>query len=357
MEKYLNNIEKANKKIYMLAKEHLDNLAKPIGSLGELEEISARLCSIYSSLKINIEKKCIIVLASDNGIFEEGVASTPQEVTAIQSINISKNKTGVGVLAKHFNINLMVCDLGINADINYDGIINKKIRKSTRNFLKEDAMTKDELIKAINIGIELVEKAIKQGNKLFGLGEMGIANTTTSSAVLACLLNLNEDDIENVVGLGAGLSEEAYKKKVQVIKDGIKNRNIDKSNVLDIVQKVGGYDIAGMIGVYIACSYYKMPIVVDGFISIVASLCAIKLNKNIKDYIFLSHQSMEKGYKLACDELNLPSYLNLKMRLGEGSGCPLMFSIIDASISIFNEMATFEEANISKDYLKNIPKI
>lgn len=351
--KFLNGITSINKYYENKAKEHLDFLAKPIGSLGELEEIAKKLCSIFETTNISLEKKAIIILSSDNGIFEEGVASTPQNVTAIQTINILEGKTGVGVLSKHFNIDLIVADLGIREDIYHKNLISKKIRRSTKNFLKESAMTESEVLKAINIGIELANNAIKDGYKIIGVGEMGIGNTSTSSAVLASLLNIKGDNIYKVVGKGAGLTDEAYKHKIDVIRKAINFHKIDNSNVFDIIQKVGGFDIAGMIGVYISCAYNKIPIVIDGFISIVALLCAIKLNPLIKEYVFLSHYSMEKGYSLALEELQLVPYFNLKMRLGEGSGCPIMFSLIDAAIAIFKNMATFDEAKIDTEYLKN----
>ena len=163
-----------------------------------------------------------------------------------------------------------------------------------------------------------------------------------------------DDDIEKVVGLGAGLTNEAYENKVRIIKEAIKKHKPNKNDVLDILAKVGGFDICAMIGVFIVCAYNNIPIVVDGFISIVACLCAIRLNKNIKDYVFLSHKSMEKGYLLALEEINLPVYLDLKMRLGEGSGCPLMFSIIDGAVAMFKNMATFEEAKIDTSYLQKL---
>lgn len=354
MENYLKGIKRTNKDIYNKAKEHIDFLAKPLGSLGELEEISAKLCSIYNTLDVNIDKKAIIVLASDNGVVEEGIASTPQDITAIQTINILEGKTGVAVIAKQFNVDILVCDVGVRCDINHPNIINKKIRKSTNNFAKKEAMTKEEAIKSINIGIELVNDAKRSGYKIIGTGEMGIGNTTTSSAVLASILGLKENEIQNVVGLGAGLTKDAYNKKVEVIKNAIKKHNPNKNDIIDIIQKVGGFDIGAMIGVYIGCAYNNIPAVVDGFIAIVAALCAIKLNENIKDYIFLSHKSMEKGYVLAQEEIGLPSYLDLKMRLGEGSGCPIMFSIIDASLAMFKNMATFDEAKIDTEYLKSL---
>ena len=354
MENYLKNIQKSNQEIYKKAKEHLDFLAKPLGSLGELENISAKICSIYSSLDVNLDKKAIVVLASDNGIFEEGVASTPQEVTATQTINILEGKTGVGVIAKAFNVDVFVCDVGVKVDINHSNLINKKIRKSTNNFLKTTAMTREEVIQSINIGIEIVNDLKNKGYKAIGTGEMGIGNTTTSSSVLASLLGLNDNEIETVVGVGAGLTKDGYNKKVDVIKKALNKHKPNKDDVLDIIQKVGGFDLGGMIGVYIGCAYNKIPVVVDGFIAIVACLCAIKLNENIKDYVFLSHKSMEKGYTLAQKEIGLPSYLDLKMRLGEGSGCPLMFALMDGAMAMFNNMATFDEAKIDTKYLEKL---
>lgn len=350
---YINKICKIDINKYNKAKKYIDYLAKPIGSLGELEEIAAKLYSIYGQDKIDIKKRCVVVIASDNGIFEEGIASTPQEVTAIQTINILDGKIGVSVMAKQFNSDIKVCDVGINADISHPNLINRKIRKSTNNFLKEFSMTEQEAIKAINIGIDLSNDLKKEDYKIIGIGEMGIGNTSTSSAILASILGLRGDEIEQVVGIGAGLTTQAYNKKVDVIKKAIEKHNPDKNDIIDIIKKVGGFDIATMIGLYIGCAYNKIPIVVDGFISIVAALCAIKLNKEIKNYIFLSHISMEKGYNIARKEIELPVYLDLKMRLGEGSGCPIMFSIIDSAVAMFNEMATFDEANINTDYLKN----
>lgn len=353
LKRYIDNIEKIKLENYNEAKKYIDFLAKPIGSLGELEEIANKLYCIFQEKPLNIDKKCIIVVASDNGIYEEGVASTPQEVTAIQTINILEGKSGVGSIAKNFNVDIIGCDIGINCEISHPKLIDRKIRKGTNNFTKQYAMSEDEVFKAINIGIELVEIAKKQGYKIIGTGEMGIGNTTTSSAVLASILGLKDDEIDTVVGLGAGLTKEAYTKKVKIIKEAIEKYKPLKDYIIDIIKKVGGFDIAAMVGIYIGAAYNKIPIVIDGFISIVSALCAYKLNNNIKDYMFLSHISMEKGYNIAKQQLGLNAYLDLKMRLGEGSGCPIMFSIIDAAVAMFNDMVTFDEAKIDTTYLKN----
>ncbi len=356
LKNYIKNIEKTKIEKYEEAKKHIDNLAKPLGSLGELEQIATKLYAIFEQKKLKINKKCVIVLASDNGVYEEGVASTPQEVTAIQTINILEGRSGVGVIAKNFDTDIIACDLGINRDIYHNKLINRKIRKGTNNFAKQHSMTEKEAIQSINIGIELVEICKKNGYNIIGLGEMGIANTTTSSAVLASILGLKKEEIEDVVGFGAGLTKQCYKKKVDTIINAIEKHKPDKDDVIDILKKVGGFDIGAMIGVCLACAYNKIPVVIDGFITIVASLCAVKLNNNVKDYLFLSHISMEKGYIVAKEHLGLSAYLDLKMRLGEGSGCPMMFSIIETAIAIFNDMATFDDLKIDTKYLEKINK-
>ena len=356
LKNYISKIEKTKIEKYEEAKNYINILAKPLGSLGELEEIAAKLYSIYEQKKLKIDKKCVIVLSSDNGIYEEGIASTPQEVTAIQTINILEGKSGVGVIAENFNTDIIACDLGINKEIYHTKLIDRKIRKSTNNFAKEYAMTEKEAIQSINIGIELVEICKKNGYNIIGIGEMGIGNTTTSSAVLASILGLGKDEIESVVGVGAGLSKKAYIKKVNTIISAIEKHKPDKYDVIDIIKKVGGFDIGAMIGICLACAYNKIPVVIDGFIAIVAALCAVQLNENVKDYLFLSHISMEKGYNIAKEHLGLPAYLDLKMRLGEGSGCPIMFSIIETAIAMFNNMATFDDLKINTEYLEKINK-
>lgn len=347
----IKNIEKPFDKVKEEAKKRVDSLAKPLGSLGKLEEIAIKLSGITGKIKNNIEKKCIIILSSDNGVVEEGVAGSPKYVTLAQTINFSKGLTGVAVLAKQNNTDLMVVDMGVDCDFEIEGAINKKIRRGTDNIAKGPAMTYDECIECIYSGIDMVKDASEKNYSIIGVGEMGIGNTTTSSAVLASLVKC---DIEDVVGKGAGLTDEGFNRKKQVVKKAI---DINKPNMLDpvdVVAKVGGFDLAAMVGVFLGCAYYKIPVVIDGFISSVAALCASRLNPLVKEYLITSHLSKEIGYNIAIAELELEPMLNLDMRLGEGSGCPIAFSIVEYACAMMNNMATFEEAKIDPIYIEKI---
>ncbi|GAA0078402.1 nicotinate-nucleotide--dimethylbenzimidazole phosphoribosyltransferase [Clostridium sp. CTA-5] len=336
------------------ATERMNSLAKPLNSLGKLETMAIRLSGITGNIKNTLDKRAIIIMCSDNGVVEEGVASTPQYVTLAQTINFTKGLTGVGVIAKANNTDLKVIDVGINSDFTHPLVLNRKIRKSTNNMAKESAMTYEECIKALLVGVEAVKRAKEEGYKILGVGEMGIGNTSTSSAILSILTGCN---VEEVVGYGGGLLEEAYKKKIKVVKQAININKPIKDNLIDVVSKVGGFDIAAMAGVFLASAYYKIPVVIDGFISVVAALVAYRLNPKAKEYMFSSHGSKEIGFKIAMKELELEAILNLDMGLGEGSGCPLAFSIMDSACAVMNNMATFEEAKIDDCYLDELRKI
>lgn len=351
LEEIINGIENSNIEVKIDADKRMTSLAKPLKSLGKLEEIAIKLSGITGKVKNNITKKMVIIMCSDNGVVEEGVASSPQSVTLAQTINFTKGLTGVAVLAKANNTELMVVDVGINCDFNHPNVINKKIRKSTYNIAKKAAMSYDEAVKAILVGIECVKNAKDSGYEILGVGEMGIGNTSTSSAVLAALTDIK---VEDVVGRGAGITDEAFEKKKNVIRKAIEINTPNKEDPIDVVSKVGGFDIAAMAGVFLGAAYYKVPVVIDGFISAVAALAAFRLNSKTKDYMFTSHDSKELGFKAAMKELGLSPILNLDMGLGEGSGCPLAFSIIDSACAVMNNMATFEEAEIDDSYLDEL---
>jgi nicotinate-nucleotide--dimethylbenzimidazole phosphoribosyltransferase len=290
-------------------------------------------------------------MAADNGVHEEGVSVCPQEITVSQTINFTKGITGIGVLSKHAGADVVVVDIGVKGDLPKEGIINKKISYGTKNMAKEPAMSKEQATKAVETGIEIVEQLVAEGYKLFGTGEMGICNTSTSSAVLMALSGMTA---EQVVGKGAGLTEEDYLNKKRVISKAIEVNKPDKNDALDVLAKVGGYDIAGMAGCFLAAAYHKVPIVIDGFISTVAALVAYKLNPLVKEYMITSHCSEEPGYRYAMELLGLEPLFTLHMRLGEGTGCPLTFNIIEASQAVIKIMATFEEASINDDFLVDI---
>ncbi|MBN1068766.1 nicotinate-nucleotide--dimethylbenzimidazole phosphoribosyltransferase [Clostridium botulinum] len=350
----ISNIDSVDKNVMEKAKERMNSLAKPLNSLGKLEEMSIRLSGITGSIKNTLDKRAIIIMCSDNGVVEEGVSSCPQSVTLSQTINFTKGLTGVAVLAKANNTDLKVIDVGINSDFNHPLVLNRKIRKSTNNISKENAMTYEEAINAILVGIEAVKNAKEEGYKILGVGEMGIGNTSTSSAVISSLTGCK---VEDVVGYGGGILEKAYKKKIEVVKKSIEINKPKKDDPIDILSKVGGFDIAAMVGVFLGAAYYKIPIVIDGFISVVSALVAFRLNHKTKEYMFTSHSSKEIGFKIAMKELELEAILNLDMGLGEGSGCPLAFSIMDSACAIMNNMATFAEAEINDSYLDELRKI
>ena len=331
-----------------LARQRQAQLAKPPGSLGRLEDLSVQLAGITGRIHNKIEKKHLLVFAADNGVVEEGVSSAPQSVTLMQTINLTRHKTGASTLCRHFGCEITVCDVGVNADITDPRVLNRKIAYGTRNIVKGSAMTREQAEQAILTGIRVARSTDAD---MLGIGEMGIGNTTTSSAVLSVLLGAS---VEDVTGRGGGITDSGFLKKKQVIKTAIEVNQPDKTDVIDVLAKVGGFDLAAMCGAFIGAALTRRPVVIDGFISAVAALCACKLCPNVKGYLIPSHASYEIGYKLAMGAMGLEPMLLLDMRLGEGSGCPLAFEVLGAACAIINDMATFEEADIDDGYLDEI---
>ena len=330
------------------ARERQAELAKPPGSLGRLEDLSIQLAGITGKVHNSVKEQHLLVFAADNGVVEEGVSSAPQSVTLMQTINLTRHKTGASTLCKHFGCAITVCDVGVNAEIREKQVLNNKIAYGTNNLVKGPAMTRDQALRAVLTGIEL---AANTQADVIGIGEMGIGNTTTSSAVLSVLLDA---DVEAVTGRGGGITDTGFSKKKQVIKDAIQINHPDKTDVIDVLAKVGGFDIAAMCGAFIGCAATRRPVVIDGFISAVAALCAYRLCPNAVHYFIPSHASYEIGYNLAMDAMKLEPLFLLGMRLGEGSGCPLAFQILDAACAVINDMATFAQAGIDDGYLDEI---
>lgn len=330
------------------ARQRQAQLAKPPGSLGRLEDLSIQLAGITGKIHNKIDKKHLLVFAADNGVVAEGVSSAPQSVTLMQTINLTRHKTGASTLCKHFDCEITVCDVGVNADIKEPKVLNQKIAYGTQNIVHGPAMTREQALQAIMTGIDLARNTDAD---VIGIGEMGIGNTTTSSAVLSVLLNA---DVETVTGRGGGITDASYLKKKQVIKTAIDVNKPDKNDVIDVLAKVGGFDLAAMCGAFIGCAATRRPVVIDGFISAVAALCAYKLCPNVKGYLVPSHASYEIGYRIAMDAMDLEPVFLLGMRLGEGSGCPLAFEILSAACAIMNNMATFDQAGIDDGYLDEI---
>ena len=374
------------------AAAYLDSLAAPPGSLGKLADAAVQLAGITGKVKNSVGRRRIIVMCADNGVVEEGVSSTPQAVTLSQAVNMTRHLTGMSSMAAHFGCEVEVVDVGIAATVHEGSdIVQRRIRSGTGNIAREAAMTRQEALTAIGVGIERARQASLDGIDVIGVGEMGIGNTTTSSAVLAALTGL---PVEEVTGRGGGLTEEAFARKKSVIKEALRLHGLSEAaqspeeacrtggrspedagqycaqslenaanscglvpadrDPVEVLARVGGLDLAAMCGVYLGAALYRIPVVVDGFISIVAALCAQRLCGACRDFMFPSHVSEEIGYVRAAEELGLEAWLHLRMRLGEGSGCPLAFQVLEAACVLMNDMATFEEARIDDSYLAEL---
>ena len=330
------------------AEKRQSRLAKPPGSLGRLEELSITLAGITGKVKNEIKEKHILVFCADNGVVDEGVSSAPRSVTFKQTINLTRGKTGAAALAKRFGCKMRVCDVGVDADINDGAVISRKIAYGTKDIAVTAAMTRTQAISAVLTGAELAIESAKSGADVIGVGEMGIGNTTTSSAVLAVL---TESRVEDVTGRGGGITDEAYQKKISVIKTAIEINRPDKRDVIDVISKVGGLDIAAMAGAFIGAASVRVPVVIDGFISAVAALSAVRLCPAVRGFLLPSHLSYEIGASKIMAELGLRPLFDFGMRLGEGSGCPLTMAVLDAACAVMNDMATFDEADIDDSYL------
>ena len=335
-----------------LAEERQAALAKPPGSLGKLEEISIRLAGITGRVKNCLKKKRIIALCADNGVVEEGVSSSPVSVTAAQAVNMTRHKTGMSSIAAAFGCEIQVVDVGIKCDYDCPLVLNRSIAKGTKNLHKEPAMTREQALTALLTGIELAQQAKEEGVDVIGVGEMGIGNTTTSSLVLMALTGIS---VEQATGRGGGLTDAAFAVKKRIISEAMALHKPDPNDVVDVLSKVGGFDIAAMCGVFLGAAACRIPVVIDGFISVAAALAAKSFCPLSAEYMFPSHASFEPGYSEAIKQLGLTPWLQLGMRLGEGSGCPIAFAVMDAACAAMNDMALFgEESEIDDSYLAEI---
>lgn len=343
--KIIQNIKPINFKLMEKAQEKLDNLTKPQGSLGQLEDFARRIVGISGTLSPVIKRKVIFVMAGDHGVVEEGVSAYPQEVTFQMVYNFIRGGAGINVLARHMGAEIVVVDMGVAKDFPLEeSITRKKIAYGTSNMAKGPAMSKDEAERAIIAGIEVFEDELnKKRIDIIGLGEMGIANTTSSSAIVACL---TKSKVEEVTGSGTGLNQEQIKNKIKVIKKALEVNKPNPQDGLDVLSKVGGFEIGGLVGCILAATSHRVPIVIDGFISAASALIAIKLAPLAKDYIFASHNSVEKGHKIALKYIGKVPMFDLGMRLGEGTGAALGISFIEAGVKILSQMATFKEAGV-----------
>jgi nicotinate-nucleotide--dimethylbenzimidazole phosphoribosyltransferase len=328
------------------ASQHLDSLTKPPGSLGKLESIAKQVAGITGELSPLFEKKAVIVMAGDHGVCEEGISAFPAEVTPQMVLNFLNGGAAVNVLARHAGADVMCVDIGVNADLEHPNLISRKIRKGTANMAKGAAMSREEAERAVLAGIEIVNNMVQQGVTLFATGEMGIGNTTASSAILCALSGLSP---EEAVGRGTGIDDARMKHKLGVIARALEVNKPDAADQIDVLAKVGGLEIAGLVGVILAAAANRCPVVIDGFISSAAALVASKLAPLSVHYMIGSHLSMEQAHQRMLDAIQLSPMLQMDMRLGEGTGAALAFTIIDAAGKIMREMATFQSAGVTQD--------
>lgn len=342
----IDEIQEIDREMVSRVQRSLDNLTKPKGSLGRLEEFAVRYCSARGEDKPGIDKKMIVTFAADHGIVEEGVSAFPREVTPQMVFNFLRGGAGVNVLARHVGAEVLVVDIGVDYDFkNEKGLFINKINRGTGNFVKGPAMSREEAIASIECGISVADRLCSEGYHIIGTGEMGIGNTTASSAVISVLTKAHP---EEVTGRGTGIEDKAYQKKIELIEKGIGVNKPDTSDPVDVLSKVGGFEIGGIAGLIIGASARRIPVVVDGFISGAGALIALKLAPRVREYLFFSHLSEEKGHKILFDAIGEKPILDLSLRLGEGTGAALAISLIEAGIKVLKEMATFEEADVSQ---------
>ena len=347
MEKYLNtiidDIKPLNLESMIVAKRKLDGLTKPVGSLGELEAICIKLAGIYETADLDVSSKCVVAFAGDHGVYEEGVSADPQFITAAQIPNFAKEICAVGTLAKLYGAKIVAVDVGVNTTEVLEGVIDRKIRRGTFNMHKGPAMTRAEAIKSIAIGIETVHNiVISDQIKVVSIGEMGIGNTTPSSAIVSVY---GECDPKYVTGKGAGLNTDQIIHKANIIRESIELNLPNKHDPIDVLTKIGGFEIGAMAGAIIGAASKRVPVVLDGFISYAAALIAKGLSEVSTEYMIASHYSAEPGTVKALEILGLTAPIHLDMRLGEGVGGVMFFPILDAGVYLYNNMATREESN------------
>lgn len=344
----INSIQPADDRAKQIAKNRWDSIAKPLNSLGILEDTIIKIAGIKRTDRVTLNKKALVIMCADNGVVKEKVTQTDSSVTAVVAKNFLSHTSCACIMAKHSNTDVYPIDMGMLVDVlpETDPINKgKKVAYGTKNMAIEPAMTREEAIKAIKGGINTVLQLKELGYDMIATGEMGIGNTTTSSALCSVLL---DEPVEKVTGKGAGLTKEGLSRKIEVIKKSISIHNPEKEDPIDVLSKVGGYDIAGLTGVFLGGAIYHVPIVLDGFISSVAALIAKKLNPFTVDYMIASHVSKEPGGHMVLEELDLRPFITADMCLGEGTGAVASFPLIEMALSVYQTMSTFSEINMEE---------
>ncbi|MFZ5863206.1 MAG: nicotinate-nucleotide--dimethylbenzimidazole phosphoribosyltransferase [Nitrospirota bacterium] len=324
----------------------LDRLTKPLGSLGRLEELARWYGAARGATSPALRRKTVAVFAGDHGVTIEGVSAYPSDVTAQMVYNFLRGGAGINVLARHVGANVVVVDVGVaHAFPELEGLRRRKVRPGTANLAIGPAMTREEAEAAVAVGVELAEELAAAGVDVIGAGEMGIGNTTSSSAITAVMTGAAPRD---VTGRGTGIDDVVWTRKVSVIERAITVNRPDANDPMDVLTKLGGLEIAALVGVMLGAAARRVPVVLDGFISGAAALIATGLEPSLGGYLLASHQSVEPGHRLTLDRLGLAPVLDLGLRLGEGTGAALAIGLLDAAVKILNEMATFGEAGVSE---------
>jgi nicotinate-nucleotide--dimethylbenzimidazole phosphoribosyltransferase len=325
------------------AKERLDNLIKPPGSLGQLEKVAVKLAGMTGRPRPRIGKRTVIVMAGDHGVIDEGVSAAPQDVTWQMLPAFVKGVAGIGVLARHAGASITVVNVGVAADVDIPGVLNRRIKAGTGNIARGPAMTRDEAVAALEVGIQVALAEIDKGATLLALGDMGIGNTTPSSAILAVLGGYSAGE---VTGRGTMINDQALERKRGAVTRALAINRPNPADGVDVLAKVGGLEIAGLAGVVLGGALRRVPVLVDGFITTAAALIASAIKPESKNYLLASHLSGESGHGLMLELLGLTPMLNMGMRLGEGTGAALAMHIVDAACRVLDEMVTFQEAGV-----------
>jgi nicotinate-nucleotide--dimethylbenzimidazole phosphoribosyltransferase len=347
LENTISSISKTlNEDVFHAAKDRLANQAKPAGSLGVMEEISARLAAIKGTIDVKLSNKRIVTCAGDHGVTQEGVSLFPASVTPQMVYNFAANGASVNVIGKHASAIVKAADIGVNHDFEPDlPIFHKKIRHGTANFTKEPAMTRKEAVLSIEAGIEIVNELDDQERvDLLGTGDMGIGNTTPSAAIIAAFSGI---EVEKLTGRGTGIDDECLKNKIAVIQKGLDLHRPDPKDPIDVLSKVGGLEIGGLAGLVLGAAARGIPVICDGFISTAGALIACELAPAAKNYLFASHKSVEVGHQYMHDYLGLEPLIDLRFRLGEGTGAAVCMELLDLSTRILADIKTFEEVGIN----------
>lgn len=319
-----------------------NSIAKPLHGMGRLEDAIIQIAGICGTPKVDLGKKLLVVMCSDNGVVEEGISQSDMSVTKIVADNFSRLESTACIISQYAGADVWPVDIGVYDDTLIE---NRKIARGTKNISKGPAMTRDEALRAIDVGIEKAKLAKEKGYKIIATGEMGIGNTTTSSAVACVLLSLPP---EKVAGKGAGMDNATYANKIRIIQKAIDVNKPDKNDPVDVLSKVGGFDICGMCGLFIGGALYRVPVVIDGLISSVAALCAVRMDGRVRDFILPSHESKEPAAGTILKAMDLEPYLNLGMHLGEGTGAVTLFPILDIALEIYYKMVSFGEINMEQ---------